>query len=518
MSTPNSAHPFGAPATDSELAQHRDALATLGTWAAGFTLADLAPAAREALDDLLANFLAVTAGAATNVDQRALLASWDPEPGACSIIGTDRTAPVEAAIWLNGAASVSTERDSGNRFTRGHPAAQTFPAVLALAERLGSTGEDLLRALAVAHEVAARFGRATSFDTTVHTHGTFGVPGAAAGCAILLGLDAAGITQAIDAGCALPPATNWGPVLRGSAVRDQWIGAGNLAGLAAARYAASGHNEEILGTLPAFGGTLGAVDTAILLDGIGTLTLLEHGYLKTHSSCAYTHAPIDAALRARAQILAGPVPADSVLADPALASPVLTDPVLADPALDGAIGGQVDAAAFVSRIRSVEVVTTAAGAALDNANWTTRHGAFFSVPFAVASALFYGDVSYDRSSPDAVPALAPLASRITVTGGAEQLAAGPTHRPARVTVTLTDDTVITTAVAHPRGDNDLSPYSRDEVTAILADALSEHPTLGAARIVDLVAELPAVTSTSDFLRQLRSAESVPPQKENHNVD
>jgi 2-methylcitrate dehydratase PrpD len=481
---PASVFPFGSPATESDLAEHGDALAALGAWAAHFTLADLSPAAREALDDLLANFLAVTAGAANNVDQRALVSSWDPEPGACSIIGTDRTAPLEAAIWLNGAASVSTERDSGNRFTRGHPAAQTFPAVIALAERLDSSGEDLLRALAVAHEIAARFGRATTFDPTVHTHGTFGVPGAAAGCAILLGLDAGGITRAIDAGCALPPATNWGPVLRGSAIRDQWIGAGNLAGLAAARYAAAGHVEAIAGTLPAFGGTLGTVTTGILLDGLGTLTLLEHGYLKTHSSCAYTHAPIDASLLAREQIQAT----------------------------------GVDVSAIAARIDSVSVLTTAAGAALDNAAWTTRHGAFFSVPFAVASALTFGDVGYERSSPDNASVLAPLAARITVTAGAEDIAAGPTHRPAQVTVHLTDGSVISTAVTHPRGDSDLSPYSRDEVAAILADALADNPTVTVGRVTGLVATLPSATSTSHSLRQLLSAQTVPPQKENHNVD
>jgi 2-methylcitrate dehydratase PrpD len=482
--TPAGGFPFGPPATEAELTGHHDALATLGAWAADFTLADLSPAAREALDDLLANFFAVTAGAANNVDQRALVSSWDPEPGACTIIGTDRTAPLEAAIWLNGVASVSTERDSGNRFTRGHPAAQTFPAGIALAERLDSSGDKMLRALAVAHEIAARFGRATAFEPTVHTHGTLGVPGAAAGCALLLGLDAAGIAQAIDAGCALPPATNWGPVLRGSAIRDQWIGAGNLAGLAAARYASAGHVESIAGTLPAFGGTLGTVNTSILLDGLGTLTLLEHGYLKTHSSCAYTHAPIDASLLAREQI--------------------------------GATG--VDVSDIAAQIASVSVLTTAAGAALDNAEWTTRHGAFFSVPFAVASALTFGDVGYDRSSPQTATVLTPLAARITVTGGAEDIAAGPTHRPAQVTVHLTDGSVISTAVTHPRGDSDLSPYSRDEVAAILADALAENPTLTAARVTAMVATLSSATSTSLTLRQLHQAETVPPQKENHNVD
>jgi 2-methylcitrate dehydratase PrpD len=459
---------FGPVPSAADRAEHTAALGALGTWAAQFSLDQLSPAARTALDDLLANMLAVTVGGAATAEQVALVDAWDPEPGACTLWGTARTATVEVAAWLNGVASVSMERDSGNRLTHGHPAAMVFPAVLALAERLGSDSTTLLTALAVGHEVAARFGRATAFAPTVHSHGTFGVPGAAAGCALLLGLDATGISQAIDAGCALPIATSWGPVLGGSSIRDQWIGAGNTAGIAAARYAASGRSESIGGTLPAFGGTLGSVDIHLLIRGLGTETLLEHGYLKKHSSCAYTHSPIDAALDARRQLAEL----------------------------------QVD----VGDITSVEVATTAAGAALDSTTWTTRHGAFFSVPFAVASALTHGDVAYARSAPDLADELYDLAARITVIDGAAVLTAdGPTHRPARVTLGLTDGTVVVAAVPHARGDIDLSPFDWDEQQALLDDALLESPGITAADIAAMVQALGAdatsaatSTATSHF--------------------
>jgi 2-methylcitrate dehydratase PrpD len=450
---------FGPVPSDADRAAHTAALDALGAWAEQFCLDQLSPAARSALDDLLANMLAVTVGGAATAEQVALVAAWDPEPGAATLWGTDRTATAEVAAWLNGVAAVSMERDSGNRLTRGHPAAQVFPAVIALAERLGSSSALTLTALAVGHEVAARFGRATAFAPTVHSHGTFGVPGAAAGCAILLGLDAAGISQAIDAGCALPIATSWGPVLAGSAIRDQWIGAGNAAGIAAARYAASGRSEQIGGTLPAFGGILGAVDIHLLVDGLGDHTLLEHGYLKKHSSCAYTHSPIDAALDARRQLAEL----------------------------------QVD----VGEISSVEVATTAAGAALDSTTWTTRHGAYFSVPFAVASALTHGDVSYARSAPDLADELYDLAARINVIDGADVLTPeGPTHRPARVTLGLNDGRIVTAAVPHARGDIDLSPFDWDEQQELLGDALLETPGITSDDITEMVRALGSSTTST----------------------
>jgi 2-methylcitrate dehydratase PrpD len=462
---------FGPVPTAAERAEHATALGALGSWAAQFSLQQLSPAARTARDDLLANMLAVTVGGAATAEQVALVAMWDPEPGASTLWGTGRTATAEVAAWLNGVASVAMERDSGNRLTRGHPAAMVFPAVIALAERLGSSSEATLTALAVGHEVAARFGRATAFHPTVHSHGTFGVPGAAAGCAILLGLDADGISQAIDAGCALPVATSWGPVLGGSAIRDQWIGAGNAAGIAAARYAASGRTESIGGTLPAFGGTLGSVDIELLVRGLGDDTLLEHGYLKKHSSCAYTHSPIDAALQAR--------------------------DVLDEMGVD------------VADISSVEVATTAAGAALDATSWTTRHGAYFSVPFAVASALTHGDVSYARSAPGFADELHDLAERIQVIDGANVLQPdGPTHRPARVTLGLADGRVVVAAVPHARGDIDLSPFDWAEQQALLGDALGDTAGITTADITAVVTALgAAATSTaSDHFRLLRTTD------------
>jgi 2-methylcitrate dehydratase PrpD len=412
-----------------------EALRALGEWAASDPYSRTSLREQEALRRAIGNLLAVTAGGAALPELVRLRAVWASSPGPATVIGTDERVSVEAAVWLNGVAAVATERDEGNRYSKGHPAAQTAPAVLALAQSLAISGPALWNALFVAYEIAARVGRATAFDPDVHTHGPLGAPGAAAGCAVLLGLDAAGISQAIDTGAAMAPATSWAAVFGGSAVRDQWVGQGALAGIAAARYVAAGLPGSAGGFDGAFSNTLGAIDLDRLIDGLGSETLVTSSYLKQHSSCAYTHGAADAALDLRTQL-----------------------------AQDGR---------STDDIVLVHVDGTASAASLPATSWHSRHGAYFSVPFAVSSALLYGDVAADRSRTPAEPAHAQLASRVTVRDATAELRPEtPTSRPARVTVTLDDGTRLSAAVRHPAGDAVETPFSPERLEELLDEALA----------------------------------------------
>jgi 2-methylcitrate dehydratase PrpD len=413
---------------------NEQALRALGEWAASDPYSRTTPHEQTALRRAIANLLAVTAGGAALPELVALRAVWASSPGPATVIGTEQRVSVEAAVWLNGVAAVSTERDEGNRFSKGHPAAQTAPAVLGLAQALGVSGPTLWNALFVAYEISARVGRATRFHPDVHTHGPLGAPGAAAGCAILLGADAAGIARAIDAGAAMAPATSWAAVFGGSAVRDQWVGEAALAGLAAARYAVAGLPGSAGGFDGAFKNTLGTIDLDRLIDGLGTETLVPSSYLKQHSSCAYTHGAADAGLDIRRQL-----------------------------AENGRDAGD---------IALVHVDGTASAASLPATSWHSRHGAYFSVPFAVSSALLYGDVSADRARTPAAAPHARLAARVSVRDATDELRpATPTSRPARVTVTLEDGTRFSAAVRHPAGDSVETPFSPERLEELLDEAL-----------------------------------------------
>lgn len=432
-------------------------LRELGAWAVAQRYTELSGSVRTALADELANLFAVTAGGHATTAQRALVDSWDPGPGPCTLVGSPRAGvATEAAVWLNTVAAVCTERDPGNRLARGHPALSVF-GVLALAERLGSSGPDTLTALTVGYEVAARIGRATTCQADVHPHAVTGAPGTAAGCAVLLGLDADGVAAAIRAALAGIVASSWTAALAGSPVRDQWAGAGAVAGLAAARLAATG--TPLPGTwLPA---VIGRLDTDGLVPECQDL-LLGHGYLKRHSACAYTHAAADAALLVRAQLPGvGATPSD---------------------------------------IRAVHVAATEAAVRLGSRSWTTRHGAYFSTPFAVASALVHGDVGYQRSDPDQAEPLTRLIELEVLAG-----AAGSDARPARVSVTLADGTVLAAAVPHSLGDADHSPFDEATRRALLDDALasSGRTPLTAEGVLGVVHALPTAAHAADQIARLR---------------
>ena len=125
--------------------------------------------------------------------------------GGCTVIGSDlRLAPRFAAL-ANGTAMHADDFDDTLQSVPGgararhkgrmgvHPTAAVLAAVLAAAEAEGRSGKDLLTACHVGIEVACKVFDATDAGDIphgLHTTGTCGMVGAAAGVANLLGLDA----------------------------------------------------------------------------------------------------------------------------------------------------------------------------------------------------------------------------------------------------------------------------------------------------------------------------------------
>lgn len=129
-------------------------------------------------------------------------------PSASSIIGVDeRVSPVEAA-FANGELMVAL--DFSNIVAGGHDGLYVIPTLLAMAERAGASGEELLVATAVGQEISARIGRALGKHAVTKEavrrmlEGERGVTGnaysnfgAAGGAGRLLGLDGETVTHAL---------------------------------------------------------------------------------------------------------------------------------------------------------------------------------------------------------------------------------------------------------------------------------------------------------------------------------
>ena len=110
--------------------------------------------------------------------------------GPCSIVGTDLSASAHDAALINGATSHALDYDDVN--IMGHPTAPILPAVLAVGEAKGASGEEILLAFIAGYEAAtliAQQAMPSHYTRGFHSTGTLGAFGAAAGAARLLKLD-----------------------------------------------------------------------------------------------------------------------------------------------------------------------------------------------------------------------------------------------------------------------------------------------------------------------------------------
>src|SRR5207249_772416 len=106
-----------------------------------------------------------------------------------AVLGHDFRAPATDAALVNGTSAHALDFDDVSMSMRGHPSVPLMPAVLAVAEKLGSSGPELIDAFVLGFEVECKAGRligAPHYELGWHPTATFGTLGAAAACARLL--------------------------------------------------------------------------------------------------------------------------------------------------------------------------------------------------------------------------------------------------------------------------------------------------------------------------------------------
>ena len=445
------------PVTD---ASARESTREVGAWAAALRWDEVPEPVRARVHLVLLDSLGVTLVGARLPEHGELTDAWRPGPGPVPLVGRGRTTSVETAAWLNATAMVRLELDEGNKFAAGHPAAHGFWAVLALACDLGSSGPDTAASLLVAYEVASRYGRATRLRAGLHPHGNWGVTGAAAGCARLLGLSADQVAGAIDTGAGMAMAGPFDSAVDGHEVRNAWMGASNVSGLAAARLSAAG-GARCTGTAAAsLGGILGTFDASALTLDLGTRWDVMSGYFKRHAACSFTHPVADALLDLRQS-----------------------------------------AALSSGTVESVLVETHGLAAGLDRQTWDGRLSALFSIPFVAATALVHGQVGPRESAPTALddPRVAEVAARVRVIEAPDLTARLPRERAARVTVRTTSEPGGRTGTEHiamvtnPVGDADHHPLDEADVMQLLAAWVDDDAALAVvSRVAGDLAEAPDV--------------------------
>lgn len=444
---------------------HRVAAAVeeLGRFAATASLDDLPGALQERLRLSLLDNLGLTIAGHRIDEVRAVVEAWQPPSGPAQLFGTGRRTGIDDAAWLNGIAVCVNELDEGNKHARGHPVTHVISAAVAVATERHATGRELLEAVMIGGEVAARFGRALQPADGLHTHGHWGNAGAAAAVGRLMGLGPEALAGAIDAAGGLVLATSFETALRGTFIRNTWLGAANALGLVAARLAAAGV-ASVDGTASStLGSLLGHLDTDALTEDLGHRWDTGTGYFKRHASCSYTHPPADAALELHAKF------------------------------------GPFDAA----MVRSIEVETHCLAAPLDRTELPTRLASMFSIPHVVAVALLYGDCRPGRfdEAHRTDPGVRHLVERTTVSRSSAFDERLPKERAARLTLTLTDGRVLDVETPNPIGDADHHPFERSDIVRKLDDLLG-GVDVTAADIATAVDRLPDAADAATVLETL----------------
>jgi 2-methylcitrate dehydratase PrpD len=216
--------------------------------------------------------------------------------GPASVIGTGRRTGVLPAALVNGAAGHALDFDDTHTLMSGHPSVPVFPAALALAEELDTSGADLLAAFVAGVEIEARLGAGigpSHYAKGWHVTSSIGIFGATAAASRLLRLDAEqfGRAMGLAASQASGLKANFGTMTKP-------FHAGHAAerGLLSARLARCGFtaNPDALdanqGLAQAAGDGRWHADR---LDGEGDW-LLPQTLFKYHAACYLTHAAIEA--------------------------------------------------------------------------------------------------------------------------------------------------------------------------------------------------------------------------------
>src|SRR5271165_4604110 len=207
------------------------------------------------------------------------------------------------AALLNGIAGRSIELCEGLRFVSGQAAMQVLPGVLAVGEQAGRSGRDMLMALLLGYDVAARLAGGFTPRPLAHQNGQVPLLASAAAGARLRGLDAGGISRAMRIAATLVLTPSYTNAVAGATALNV---AGGMSGFAAALapdLALAGFEarenaiEEALGELVGDG-----FKTDGLLDELGTTWHITRNYFRLYACCNPIHPALDCLRAALAEL------------------------------------------------------------------------------------------------------------------------------------------------------------------------------------------------------------------------
>ena len=349
------------------------------------------------------------------------------------------------AALLNGIAGRSIELCEGLRFVSGQAAMQVLPGVLAVGEQARSTGREMLTALVLGYDVAARLAVGFTPRPLAHQNGQVPLLAAAAAGARLRGLDAGGISRSMRIAATLLLTPSYTNAVAGATALNV---AGGMSGFAAAlapELALAGFEaqddavEQALGELAGDGFTAEGV-----LHELGSTWHITRNYFRLYACCNPIHPALDCLHQALAELQPSP-----------------------------------------DEIARIDFATYRFASVMRNPDPPNFFASKYSLPHAAATMAVRGHAGHVALDDTAVhdPAIAALRHRVTVVEDPAMSALVPRLRPARVTVVLRDGRSKTLACDSHRGDFN-QPFAETELRGKFAELAGTALTTDGVRLVE----------------------------------
>jgi 2-methylcitrate dehydratase len=395
-----------------------------------------------------------------------------------TIIGTTHQAPPDWAAFANGCCI--RYFDYNDTYLSKEPAhpSDNISAALAIAESLGSSGRELITAIALAYEVQCRFCDAASIRARGWDHPTYGDFSTALACANLMKLDPEKTRHAVNiagVGCAAMRQARVGEL-------SHWKGVAFANAARHGVYSALLARAGMTGPAPIFEGQMGFEkqlgvslgDVASMFDkkqeamaGKGPASMILKTSIKYWPAEYHSQSAIEAALFLRKEI--------------------------GDPA-------KIQSVRIESHDASVDII----GSEPEKWKPETRETADHSLPYITSIALIDGEVTEKQFQPERFtdPTIWKFLENVTVQRNDELSSLYAKAVANIVHVTLQDGRELTKRVDYPLG-NALNPVSDKQLegkfNALVVPALGETR---AKKIVDLAWKLNEAKNVDELMSAL----------------
>ncbi len=221
-----------------------------------------------------------------------------------TVFGSDEKLPAAMAAFANGVTEHSIEMDDTHSPASSHPGVVIWSAALAVAEREGLSGAELLSAAAAGYEMACRAGYAgappSMYKRGFHPTSVSGAFGAAVTAACLLGLNQAQMLNAVGIAGSFASG-NMEYLAQGTLTKRIQPGQAAHGGILAALLAQQGYTGPTTILEGAFGFLHAYSDESRverLTENLGETWEIALTGIKAFGCCRYMQSPMESALRA----------------------------------------------------------------------------------------------------------------------------------------------------------------------------------------------------------------------------